>query len=267
MQGHGPSDRPAEPPLEGRRVVVTRARHQAGDLIGALEALGADVVLFPTIRIVGPEDPGPLRRAIQELDSYDWLILTSRNGVRYFRDELERAGLAATDIRARVACVGRATAGEVEALGVPVDLVPDDQVGEGLLESLLATGSVDGARILLPRAAVARDILPDGLREHGAHVDDVETYRTVPDTEGAAAMRVEIDAGRIDALTFTSPSSVRYFVDVMGTSIGGAAVVAIGPVTGDAARAVGLPVAAEADDHSLAGLVRAVVSLWQPGSR
>lgn len=267
MNGSHPTDTGGAAPLAGRRVVVTRPRHQARDLIEAFEALGAEVVPFPTIRIVGPEDPGPLRRAIQRLDGYDWLVLTSRNGVRHFWRELEAAGLGAEDVHARVACVGRATAAEVEALGAHVDLVPDDQVGEGLLEALLGTGPMDGLRFLMPRAAVARDVLPDGLRQRGALVDDVECYRTIPDTEGAAAMRAEIDAGRIDALTFTSPSSVQNYVDVVGADTGGAAVVVIGPVTGDAARALGLAVAAEAQDHSMPGLVGAVVSLWQSGSR
>lgn len=258
---------PGARPLAGRRIVVTRARHQAGELVDLLEALGADVVAFPTIRIDGPEDPEPLQRAVRSLSSYDWLVFTSRNGVERFWRVLDAAGGGAEALTGlMVACVGGGTASALEAHGRRADVVPDDQVGEGLLRAMLDTGGVDGARVLLARAAVARDVLPNGLRQHGAIVDDVETYRTLPDTEGAAEMRAELDAGRIDALTFTSPSAVRNFVDSVGYDLGEVVVAVIGPVTGDAARDLGLRVAVTAEDHSVPGLVRALVGAMRSGT-
>lgn len=257
----------SERPLAGKRVVVTRARHQAAELVEALEALGADVVAFPTIRIVAPEDPEPLRRAVAELASYDWLVLTSSNGVARFWAELARAGAGPAALSGlRIACVGTTTAAAVEAHGVPVSVVPEKHVGEGLLDAMVATGAVAGARILLPRAAEARDVLPDGLRAQGARVDDVAAYRTVPDTEGAAAMRGRLAAGRIDVLTFTSSSSVRNFVQAVGDDVGGACVAVIGPVTGDTARELGLEVHVEAQPHTVPGLVQALAAWYDRGA-
>jgi len=231
--------------------------------VDALEALGAEALVYPTIAVEAPEDPGPLRRAVDALPSYDWLVLTSPNGVEWFWRALETAGRDAAELEdLRVACVGRATAEAVEARGLTVDVVPSDQHGEGLLEAMLDAGGLDGARVLLPRAAVARDVLPDGLEAAGARVDDVAAYRTVPNTEGAQAMRRELAAGRIDVVTFTSPSSARSFVDAVGRELHGAKVAVIGPVTGRAARELGLEVAVEASDHSIPGLVRAVAGLY-----
>ncbi|HKJ93386.1 MAG TPA: uroporphyrinogen-III synthase [Longimicrobiales bacterium] len=253
-------------PLAGRRVVVTRARHQAAEFVEALEGLGAEVVVFPTIRIVEPEDPEPLRRAVAELAAYDWLVLTSPNGVDRFFEELAAAGLAVGALSGvRIACVGSSTAAAVEARGARVAVVPEQHVGEGLLEAMVALG-VAGARILLPRAAEAREVLPDGLRAAGARVDDVAAYRTVADTEGAAAMRRRLDAGEIDVLTFTSSSSVRNFVAGVGSDVGGACVAVIGPVTGDSARALGLTVSVEADPHTVPGLVQALAAWYDRGA-
>lgn len=254
-------------PLAGIRVVVTRPRHQAAEFMDALEGLGADVVVFPTIRIVPPEDPGPLRRAVGQLDTYDWLVLTSSNGVDRFWETLEEAGLDAGALGGlRIACVGTSTAAAVEARGGRVSVVPEKHVGEGLLDAMVAAERMAGARILLPRAAEARDVLPDGLRAHGAHVDDVAAYRTVPDTEGAAAMRARLQAGDIDMLTFTSSSSVRNFVAAVGREVGGASVAVIGPVTGETARGLGLAVAVEAEPHTIAGLVRGLVAWYDRGA-
>ncbi|MEJ2218416.1 MAG: uroporphyrinogen-III synthase [Gemmatimonadota bacterium] len=254
-------------PLAGKRVVVTRARHQAAEFVEALEALGAEVVAFPTIRIVAPEDPEPLRRAVADLASYDWLVLTSSNGVARFWNELQRAGVDAAALSGlRIACVGTSTAAAVEAHGARVSVVPAKHVGEGLLEAMVATGAVAGARILLPRAAEARDVLPDGLRAEGALVDDVAAYRTVPDTEGAAAMRSWLAAGEIDVLTFTSSSSVRNFVETVGGDVGGACVAVIGPVTGDTARELGLDVQVQAEPHTVPGLVQALAAWYDRGA-
>ncbi|MEJ2678575.1 MAG: uroporphyrinogen-III synthase, partial [Gemmatimonadota bacterium] len=187
--------------------------------------------------------------------------------VERFWEEEEGAGVDAGVLDGlRIACVGTSTAAAVEARGGRVSLVPEKHVGEGLLAAMVATGAVNGARILLPRAAEAREVLPDGLRAEGARVDDVAAYRTVPDTEGAAAMRARLAAGDIDMLTFTSSSSVRNFVEAVGADIGAAQVAVIGPVTGDTARELGLGVVVEAEPHTLEGLVRGLVAWYDRGA-
>src|SRR5690349_2281751 len=165
-------------PLFGKRIVVTRAREQAGMLGAGLRALGANVIELPTIEIVPPADYGPLDRAIAELAAYDWLIFTSANGVRYFLDRLDRSRQDLRMLRARICAIGDATKAAVENLHLKVDLIGEEYVAESLVDAFQAI-DLGGKRMLLPRAAVARDLLPRKLRERGARVDVVEAYRTV----------------------------------------------------------------------------------------
>jgi uroporphyrinogen III methyltransferase / synthase len=246
-------------PLFGRRIVVTRARAQASEFAAALEGLGAEIVQFPAIRVVPAADPEPLRRAVREVGTYDWIVFTSVNGVERFWEELERAG---QDTRAlggvRVACVGPATAALAELHGVRPDVVPSSYVGEAVLGALAQVTPLAGQRVLLPRAAGARPVLPEGLAALGAVVADVEAYRSVPDAAGAAELRQQLDAGRIDAVTFTASSTVRSFVDAVGADVGRAIVAAIGPITAATARDAGLDVRVEAEEHTIPGLLRAL---------
>jgi uroporphyrinogen III methyltransferase / synthase len=245
-------------PLFGRRVLVTRPRLQAAALTDRLEALGAEVVTFASIRILPPADPEPLLRAVAAIRSYDWLLLTSVNGVERFLAALEAAG---HDLRAlgrvRVACIGPATAEALAAAGVRADVVPERYVAEGLEEALRAY-DMHGARVLLPRAAGARTVLPEALGRRGAHVDDVEAYRTEPDAAGAEQVRALVALRALDVVTFTSPSTVRSLVAAVGAELGGARVAVIGPVTAAAAREAGLPVWLEAEEHTIPGLVDAL---------
>jgi uroporphyrinogen III methyltransferase/synthase len=254
-------------PLSGRRIVVTRARAQASDLAEALEDLGAEVVQFPTIRIEDAADPVPLADAARAVASFDWAVFTSVNGVDRFWAALHSQGL---DSRAlggvRVCALGPATAAELGKHGVRADLVPDEFVAEGVVEAFSAVG-LAGKRILLPRAEVARSVLPDALRGRGADVVEVAAYRTVPDGAEAESVRRRLAAGEIDVVTFTSSSTAKNFVDLAGTDLGGARVASIGPITSATARELGLTVDVEAEEYTISGLVAAVRKLCEGESR
>ncbi|MHB1863011.1 MAG: uroporphyrinogen-III synthase [Gemmatimonadaceae bacterium] len=248
-------------PLSGVRVVVTRAAQTAASFSTALAALGADVVEMPATRIE-PLDAGPLRAAIADLARYDWVLFTSQNAVQLFWEALRHAGLGARPMAGRrVAVVGPATAGALQALGIGVDVVPPRFVAESLLETLGARDDVRGRRVLYLAAAGARDVLPEGLRTLGATVDVIALYRSAPNVEGAAAMRERLLRGEIDVVTFTAGSSVRAFVDAVGADAAARAGIAtIGPATSAVVRALGLTVRSEADPSTLDGLVAAVVA-------
>ncbi|HEV8304002.1 MAG TPA: uroporphyrinogen-III synthase [Gemmatimonadales bacterium] len=251
--------------LEGRRIVVTRAREQAGDLVRALEAQGADLVVAPVIRIepLPPPQLGALRAALAGLSAYRWVVFTSQNAVRVVFDRLVAWGLTARVFRTTaVAAIGTATADALTREGVAPALVPDEFVGEALAEALAARGGLSGSRVLIPSAQDARDALAAGLRAHGAGVDVVPVYRTVPVQADLGGLAAELAAGRIDAVTFTSSSTVRSFVDLVGPGAArGSRFVAavIGPVTAGTARELGLADVVEAAPHSVPGLVDALV--------
>lgn len=247
-------------PLHGRRIVVTRARAQASALANELEALGAEVVQFPTIEIAPAKEPGPLDEAARTAAEYDWIVFTSVNGVAHFWAALRRAGRDARSLAGvQVCAIGPATAAVLERHGVVADLVPERFVAESVVSALSDLGDLTGRRILLPRAREARAVLPDRLRELGAEVTDVVAYETVPDTAGASSLRARIDAGEIDLVTFTASSTVRNFVDAVGATLNGAQVASIGPITSATARELGLTVAIEATEYTVPGLVNAVV--------
>jgi len=246
--------------LFGRRIVVTRARDQAEALAGTLRVLGADVIEMPAIEIVPATDYGPLDRAVAELASYDWLIFTSANGVRYFMERLDQSRQDLRALRARICAIGDATRNAVTALHLKVDLMGEEFVAESLVE---AFRSIDlaGKRVLLPRAAVARDILPRKLRERGACVDVVEAYRSVAPA-GLAKQAGEVFSGgrRPDWVTFTSSSTVQNFVRVAGRDVlSGVKVASIGPVTSATAKKLGLQISVEAKVFTSDGLVAAIL--------
>jgi uroporphyrinogen III methyltransferase/synthase len=241
--------------------VVTRARDQAGELSARLEALGAAVLEMPTIEIRPAQDYIALDRAIANLAAYDWLIFTSANGVRFFLERLDRSAADLRALRARICAIGPATRAAVEALHLKVDMMGQEYVAEGLLAAFTDT-DLAGKRILLPRAAVARDLVPKELAHRGALVDVVEAYQTVV-PECAAARAREVFAGdKPDCITFTSSSTVQNFVNAAGAQVlEGVRVVSIGPVTTRTARSFGIAVAAEARVYTVEGLVEAVLGL------
>jgi uroporphyrinogen III methyltransferase/synthase len=237
-------------PLFGRTVVVTRARAQASSLVAGLHDLGADTIEIPAIRIDDPADGGvALRAAVADLGSFHWVIVTSPNGARRLLAECRDARALGA---ARVAAIGPGTADALRDGNIEADLVPERFVAEGLLEVFPGPPPA-GGRILIARAAEARDVLPEGLRARGWDVDVVEAYRTVqgtppPDDLAAAA--------RADVVTFTSSSTVRNFLAVCDTVP--PVVACIGPVTADTAREHGLTVHVEADVHTIDGLLAAL---------
>jgi uroporphyrinogen III methyltransferase/synthase len=254
-------------PLFGRRVVVTRARAQAGELSAELERLGAEVHEFPTIEISPPEDFGPLDAAIRELDSFNLIVFTSVNGVEAFLVRLRYHGL---DLRAvprdaKVAAIGPATAERIEWAGLRVDVVPEEYRAEALIGAL-DVGTLAEVRVLIPRARVAREILPEKLREAGAEVVVPPAYESVPLSEGKEDVSVRLQKGEIDCVTFTASSTVENFVGAFGADeaarlLDETRVACIGPITADTARERGLRVDAEADKYTISGLVEAVKGL------
>jgi uroporphyrinogen III methyltransferase/synthase len=238
---------------------VTRAATQAGALIGLLEDAGAEVLVFPTIEIVDPEDFGPVDGAIRSLDVYAWAVFTSTNAVERF---FARMALQDKDARhlhgLRVAAVGPATAEALGRNGIRPDFVPDEYVGEGVLEGLCARGVGPGTRVLLPRALEARELLPEELGARGARVDVVPVYRTVPG-EGDPVVLERLRAGEADAITFTSSSTVKHFVRLAGdVDLSDVTVACIGPVTSATARDLGMTVTVEPAEYTVPALVGAV---------
>ena len=254
-------------PLFGRRVVVTRARAQAGELSRKLEALGAEVLEFPTIEIQPPRDFGPLDEAIQNLDSFDWLVFTSVNGVEAFVGRLKHHGLDLRAIprHAKVAAIGPATAQGVEKAGLRVDVTPEEYRAEALIGALKGD-SLEGKRVMIPRAKVAREILPEKLREVGADVVVPPAYESVPSDEGKERLKELLEHDEVGCVTFTASSTVENFVRAFGEGeaarlLSKTRIACIGPITAETARGYNLRVDAEADEYTIPGLVSAVAGL------
>ncbi|HEX8731149.1 MAG TPA: uroporphyrinogen-III synthase [Ktedonobacterales bacterium] len=254
-------------PLAGKRIAITRPREQAAVLAARLEALGASVTLLPAIRIASLDDPAPLDAAISQLSGYDWLIFTSVNGVHAFAERLAATGRTWADRGlARVAAIGPATARALAEAGVQVDLTPDEYVAEGILEGL---GVVAGQRMLLARADIARRSLADGLRLRGAEVDEVAAYRTIPQPVAPDLLRRILDDERVDAITFTSSSTVRGVIGGLMASgrdpreaLRGVALAAIGPITAATLREHGLEPALVATEYTIPGLTAALADYF-----
>jgi len=250
--------------LFGRRVLVTRAREQAGSTAAMLRERGADPVVVPAIEIGPPSDPAPLERAVGSLASYGWVVLTSANGVERLWAEVRRQGRDARAFgAAKIAAIGPGTAGALERCGLTADLVPKVHKGEGLAEELLA--ALGGARpkVLLARAEVARDVVPDALRAAGCEVDVVAAYATRPPPKPLLqALASLLEAREIDAVTFTSSSTVDHLCDALepraAELLAGTCVASIGPITTATAAKRGVRVDVTAEEHTLPGLVHAL---------
>jgi uroporphyrinogen III methyltransferase/synthase len=246
-------------PLHGKRVAVTRARAQASGLATRLRELGAEVVETPSIRIEPLPVKGDAASAFDAIGDYALICVTSPNGAALLFEALAERGLDARALaRATVAVIGPGTARELERHGVRADVVPPRAIAEALVEAL-AEVPVDGKRVLIARAAEARDVLPDALRERGAEVDVAGLYETVVEPLSDEQRAALAD---VDYVTFTSASSVRNLLGSLGDgteALGGARVVSIGPVTSAEARELGVEVAVEAERHDIDGLVDALV--------
>ena len=251
-------------PLFGRRIVVTRSSDQAGDLSARLEDLGAETILMPTIRILEAEDVAAIDAACDAAGTFDWIVFTSVNGVEHFMKRY----LARRDIRdlkgVRVCTVGPATTARLEAYGIRADLTPGEFRSEGILAAL-GDETLEGKRFLLPRAQIAREVLAEELRRGGAEVVELATYRTEVGVDGGQHVYRLLLERQIDAVTFTSASTVRNFASILGGEqaadlLRTTTVAAIGPVTAEAAQNLGIVPAVVPDEYTVPALVGALVS-------
>jgi uroporphyrinogen-III synthase len=282
MKRPAPRDR-SDQPLAGVRILVGRARHQAGALSAELRKLGATVMEIPFIEIRKPRSFKPLDSALKNLHDYDWLILTSVNGVeamwermdklkinlnnvregheftRALKSAKERTALAAGTLH--IAAIGPATKKAIEQRGAKVDVVPKEYVAESVVRSLRRR--VKGRRVLLVRAKVARDVIPNELRKAGAHVDVIEAYETVVPRTSRSRLRNALanERRRPHVVTFTSSSTVRNFVALLGklnAELDGIRMASIGPVTSSTLRELGLRADIAAKEFTIPGMVAAI---------
>lgn len=257
-------------PLRGKRILVTRARAQSEDITTQLEALGATVIHCPTIEVVPPRSWARLDDAIRRIHEYDWLVFTSVNGVSFFSrrlNEIRSGGIKALATHT-VCAIGPATARAIEAAGAVAHVTASDSRGEGALTAIIdhvgGDENVRGLRFLIPRARVAREILPAGLRSLGALVDAVETYQTVmPDVQPKSIIRL-FDQGSIDAITFTSSSTVSNFAKLVGLTdlsdlLATTLVACIGPVTAETAANHGVQRLIQPELYNTTELVESIV--------
>jgi uroporphyrinogen-III synthase/uroporphyrinogen III methyltransferase/synthase len=251
-------------PLTGRRILVTRALHQAGKLSAGLRALGADPVEVPVLEIRPPESFAALDAALRQLDRFDWLILTSANTVRALAERAAELEIAFSQPDSlKVGAVGEGTAAAARKAGLEVAFIPEAYVAESLIEGLLNQAA--GQRVLLARAAVARDVIPAALRAAGAQVDVVDAYRNVVPEAAPEQLRRALAEG-IDAAAFTSSSSVSHLAEAARLAgvewpFAGVLAVSIGPITSETLRSLGWPPAGEANPSDIPGLIEASVQV------
>jgi uroporphyrinogen III methyltransferase/synthase len=251
-------------PLLGKRIVVTRARQQASDLVRLLSDQGAECLEYPTIKIMPPKDPEVLKQAVENLSAYDWIVFTSVNGVIYFFEQLFDAG---KDVRAlgrmQTAAIGPATAERLLEFGLTSDIVPETYRAESVVEAFEKV-KLKGTKILLPRAREARPILPKELTKMGATVDEIPAYETLKAVENTADLVQKLKDNQIDLITFTSSSTVKNFkallpVENFTELIQGVTIASIGPITSDTAAELGFDVHITAESYTIPGLVEAIL--------
>ncbi len=256
--------------LSGKRIVITRAKSQAAELTAELEARGATVIEFPTIKTVPLESYQKLDYSLERIDAalakglvhYEWIAFTSTNAVRFFLDRITSTGRPiAMLLGSKIAAVGPGTAKRLTDAGLRVDLIPQDNKAEGLIQAfgLLA---VSAKRILIPRALHARDLLPDALSHMGAIVEIAPCYQTVADENGVAKIKRALDEG-VNIITFTSSSTVQNFLGLLkdvdlAEALKNVKLVYIGPIAAGTGRRLGLSVAAIAEPHTVQGLLKAI---------
>jgi uroporphyrinogen III methyltransferase / synthase len=255
-------------PLFGRKIVVTRSREQASDLSERLQKLGALPIEFPTIEILPPESFDDLDHCAIRLGEYDWIIFTSANGVRFFISRLMEIGKDIRDLKGpRIAAIGPKTAEELENLKIRVDFIPKEYRAEAVYEGL-RDEDLRGKRILIPRAKMARDVLPAELRKSGAQVEVVDVYQTLRPHLGVESVREVLEEGHVAAVTFTSSSTVTNFVELLGKEnasklMARTIAASIGPVTAETARSFGIESAVVPKDYTIPALVESLVAYFK----
>lgn len=254
-------------PLLGKRIVVTRAREQASDLVNLLSENGAECIELPTIKVEPPDDPAPLDRAIKNLSTYDWLVFTSVNGVSFFFDRLFSSG---RDMRSlgslKTAAIGPATEKKLLGYGIKSDIVPESYIAESIVDSF-RNQEIKGKKILLPRASESRAILPEELSKMGAFVDEITAYRTRAVCDESVNLIKELKNKTIDMATFTSSSTVINFAALLPSGtiedlMKDIAVAAIGPITADTAKNMGIKVQIIAKSFTIPGLCDAILQYY-----
>ncbi|MGD9022775.1 MAG: uroporphyrinogen-III C-methyltransferase [Deltaproteobacteria bacterium] len=256
-------------PLLGKTVVITRARAQASDLVDRLANLGADCLECPTIKVVPPEDWGPLDAALDSLGTYDWLVFTSVNGVSFFFERLYAGGKDVRTLKdVSTAAIGPATARRLGDFGLKSDIIPKTYQAESVVEAF-EKEPMEGKRVLLPRAKEARPVLPIELREMGAVVDEIVVYQTQQAMDNVDLLIKRLEEGSVDIVTFTSSSTVRNFkallpADRFESLMKGVTVASIGPITTDTARELGFKVDVTAKDFTIPGLCEAILQVIDP---
>lgn len=253
-------------PLFGKTIVVTRARAQASALTKQLEAAGAQVIEAPAIKIMPASDYAPLDKAIDNISTYKWLVLTSANGVDAFFDRLANAGLDSRNLAAvKIAAIGSETAKALKKYGITANLVPSAFKAEELAEALSSEIAV-GDKILLARAKVAREVLPESLRALGASVDVVTAYETVTALNNKEELLSALQNGQVDMVTFTSSSTVTNLLEALDNNkdlLKNVTIAAIGPITADTCRKHNLEPAVEAAEFTISGLTEAIQSYYK----
>ncbi len=260
-------DDSAQMPLAGRRIVVTRARAQAESLARRIEESGGEVIEFPTIEICPPESFAALDDAVARIDDYDWLIFTSVNSIEPFLSRLKQRGKTAEALaRLKVGAIGPETAKRLEEFGIHASLVPERYQAEGILDAV-EPETMRGKRILIPRAAEARQILPETLRQWGASVDVVVAYRTMLPVIDVAPLAELLRLRKVDVITFTSSSTVRNFTRLfdnknLGALASGSALACIGPITSRTVEQFGGHPDIVAEEFTIPGMMRAIVGYF-----
>jgi len=251
-------------PLAGTRILVGRARHQAGSLSASLRSLGASVIEIPFIEIRKPQSYRPLDDALKNIGNYDWLILTSANGVEAMWERVRKLRITRRQLKhLEIAAIGPATKKAIVKHGLKVKMVPEEYVAESVVKGL--RDKVNGKRVVLIRARVARDVIPEELRAAGAQVDVIEAYETVVPEKSRVRLRTLMRNGarRPHVVTFTSSSTAKNFAELLGSVKAGrlrsVQFASIGPVTSATLRELQMPVAIEAREFTMGGLIRAIV--------
>jgi len=255
-------------PLFGKRIVVTRARAQASDLVSKLYKLGALCIEIPTIQIVPPEDTAPLKKSIENIKDYDWLVFTSVNGVKFFFDVLFDMG---HDVRVlghlKFACIGPVTKERLKNYGILSDILPKTYRAESVIDAF-STVEIKDKKVLLPRAKQARTILPEELTKMGAQVNDVVAYETRLNSDGKKELISLLEDNDIDAITFTSSSTVSNFMSLLESKnakklLKNVVTASIGPITSDTARSLDIEPDIEAKDFTIQGLVNSLLAYYE----
>lgn len=255
-------------PLFGKKILVTRSREQASDLSERLRELGGIPIEFPTIEVIPPEKWDDLDHCASRMMTYDWVIFTSINGVKFFLDRFFALGLDVRDLKGpRICAIGPKTAEALHALKLKVDFVPSEYRAESIFEGLRRE-SLKGKKVLIPRARIARDILPEELRRAGALVDIVEAYRTVRPQGQVENVHELLARKAVAALTFTSSSTVSNFVEMIGTKdakelTSGIAIASIGPITAEKAKSLGIETTIMPKEYTIPALVEALVEYFK----